>query len=204
MTIRGKGGHGSRPDLSNNPIDAFVDIYNRLNTLRMTKINPFTPLTFSIGEVTAGNSQNVIPEELKFKGTMRTFDREGAGMIFHEEFKKLIDSVCENHRCTAEYTRYTQPGLPVINDEECVALARDAIGKELGIDCLTTAEPWMASESFARFLNKWPGVFAFIGIKNEEKGVGAAHHNPSFDIDEAVLYKGTAAAAAYALAFLQK
>ena len=62
----------------------------------------------------------------------------------------------------------------------------------------------MASESFARFLAKWPGVFAFIGIKNEEKGVGAAHHNPSFDIDEAVLYKGTAAAATYALAFLEK
>lgn len=204
VTVRGKGGHGSRPDLSNNPIDAFVDIYNRLNALRMTKINPFTPLTFSIGEVTAGNSQNVIPEELKFKGTMRTFDREGAGMLFHHEFKKLIDSVCENHGCTAEYTRYTQPGLPVINDGDCVALARDAIGKELGNDCLTTAEPWMASESFARFLAKWPGVFAFIGIKNEEKGVGAAHHNPSFDIDEAVLYKGTAAAATYALAFLKK
>ena len=146
----------------------------------------------------------LLPEELKFKGTMRTFDREGAGMLFHHEFKKLIDSVCENHGCTAEYTRYTQPGLPVINDGDCVALARDAICKELGNDCLTTAEPWMASESFARFLAKWPGVFAFIGIKNEEKGVGAAHHNPSFDIDEAVLYKGTAAAATYALAFLEK
>ena len=203
VTIRGKGGHGSRPDQATSPIDAFVEIYNRLATLRITKIDPFTPLTYSIGEVTAGNSQNVIPGELKFKGTMRTFDREGAGMIFHREFKKLIDGVCELHGCTAEYTRYTLPGLPVLNDADCVALARKAIADELGEDCLMVTEPWMASESFAKFMNRWPGVFAFVGIRNPEKGSGAEHHNPYFDIDEDVLWKGSAAAAAYALHFLE-
>lgn len=203
VTIRGKGGHGSRPDQANSPIDAFVEIYNRLAAWRMTKIDPFTPLTYSIGEVTAGNSQNVIPEELKFKGTMRTFDREGAGMTFHREFKKLIDSVCALHGCTAEYTRYTLPGFPVVNDPRCAALARKVLAEELGADCLASAQPWMASESFAKFLNRWQGVFAFIGINNPQKGTGGEHHNPLFDIDEDVLWKGSAAAACYALAFLK-
>lgn len=203
VTIRGKGGHGSRPDRACNPIDAFVEIYSRMGNLRMTKIDPFTPLTFSIGEVTAGNCQNVIPEELTFKGTMRTFDREGAGMTFYHEFKKLIDSVCAFHGCEAVYTRYNLPGFPVINDRACAALARQAMGETLGADCLTEAEPWMASESFAKFLHRWPGVFAFIGIRNEEKGVGAEHHSPAFDIDEDVLWQGSAAAASYALAFLK-
>jgi hypothetical protein len=48
----------------------------------------------------------------------------------------------------------------------------------------------------------WPGVFALLGIKNEEKGIGAEHHNAYFDLDEDVLYKGSASAATYAIEFL--
>ena len=61
----------------------------------------------------------------------------------------------------------------------------------------------MASESFSQYLMMWPGVFAFLGMKNEEKGIGAAHHNQQFDIDEDVLVKGAAGAATYALEFLK-
>ena len=60
----------------------------------------------------------------------------------------------------------------------------------------------MASEPFARYLALWPGVFALLGIRNEEKGSGGEHHSPDFDIDESVLYQGAASAAAYALEFL--
>ena len=203
ITIEGKGGHGSRPDLATSPIDAFVDIYTRLSALRLTKIDPFKALTYSIGEVQAGNSQNSIPDSLKFKGTVRTFDRDGAGMIFYDELKKLVDGVCELHGCRAIYTRYNVPSLAVINDNECAGLARDVIGQELGIDSVVSTEPWMASEAFSRYLCMWPGVFVLLGIKNEEKGIGAEHHNAYFDIDETVLYKGAASAATYALEFLK-
>ena len=61
----------------------------------------------------------------------------------------------------------------------------------------------MASESYSQYLLQWPGVFCFIGMKNDEKGVGAAHHNRYFDIDENVLIKGSVGAATYALEFLK-
>ncbi|NLY08935.1 MAG: hypothetical protein GXZ11_03420, partial [Tissierellia bacterium] len=51
-------------------------------------------------------------------------------------------------------------------------------------------------------LAQWPGVFAFLGMKNDEKGVGAAHHNEYFDLDEDSLAMGTAGAVAYAINFL--
>ena len=203
VTIEGKGGHGSRPDLSSSPIDAFVAIYNGLSALRLTKIDPFKSLAYSIGFVKAGDAHNIIPQTLTFKGTMRTFDRDGAGMTFHREMKKLIDGVCELYGCRAVYEKYTEPGIPVINDKECAAFARDVIGEELGRENIIEVEPWMASEPFSQFLYMWPGVFAFLGVKNEEKGIGAEHHNSYFDIDEAVLYKGSAAAATYALEFLK-
>ena len=66
ITIHGKGGHGSRPDQANSPIDCFVAIYNALQAARLTKITPFKPLTLSVGLLQAGAVSNVIPNDLTF------------------------------------------------------------------------------------------------------------------------------------------
>jgi len=50
----------------------------------------------------------------------------------------------------------------------------------------------MGAEDFAFYLQKVPGVFIFLGIRNEEKGIVHPHHHPKFDVDESVLWKGTA------------
>ncbi|MBR2594706.1 MAG: hypothetical protein IKE06_00105, partial [Solobacterium sp.] len=144
-----------------------------------------------------------IPDECTFGGTMRTFDRDGAGMVFYNAFKKLIEDTADAYDCTVRYNRFAMPGYAVVNDPECAQFARKVLKEELGDCVIDNAEPWMASESFSRYLLQWPGVFAFIGMKNDEKGVGAAHHNRYFDIDEDVLVKGAAGAATYAIEFLK-
>lgn len=203
VTLVGKGGHGSRPDKASNPIDAFHAIYGALQAMRMTHFSPFEPLTYSIGKLQAGASANVIPQELTFGGTMRTFDQYGAGMAFYRELKTIIEDACRRYHCTPIYNVYRRPTTPVINDPECAQLARKAIGAVLGQDALAETEPWMGSETFSLYQLLWPGVFAFLGIRNEEKGTGAEHHNPYFDVDESVLTKGAACAAAYAVEFLR-
>lgn len=204
VTLEGRGGHGSRPDQSVSPIDAFRAIYQGLEGIRLRKIDPYKTLTYSVGKLSSGLQGNVIPDDCTFGGTMRTFDRDGAGMVFHDEFKKLIEDTADAYGCTVKYNRYSLPGFAVVNDPECAQFARKVIAKELGEDCVIgDAEPWMASESYSQYLLQWPGVFCFIGMKNDEKGVGAAHHNRYFDIDEDVLIKGSVGAATYALEFLK-
>ena len=61
-----------------------------------------------------------------------------------------------------------------------------------------------AAETFALTESVYPGVFAFVGIKNEELGSGGNHHTPEFDIDEKGLTAGVAAALASVLAFLRE
>ena len=58
-------------------------------------------------------------------------------------------------------------------------------------------------ENFGQYISMWPGVFAFLGMKNPEKG-SRSHHNQNFDIDEDVLFKGRAASATYAIEFLKQ
>ena len=62
----------------------------------------------------------------------------------------------------------------------------------------------MASESMSAYLKLWPGVLAFVGVRNEALGCGANHHTPQFDLDEAAMRSGAAAACAFALDFLEK
>lgn len=203
ITIDGQGGHGSRPDQSINPIDAFWAIYGGMLSLRLQKVDPYKTCTYSVGKLSGGVVGNVIPQTVSFAGTMRTFDREDAGMTFYNEFRHLIDKTCEAYKCRPIYNRYTLPGLPVVNDTDMAQWARKVIGEELGAENVGTWEPWMASESYGQYLAQWPGVFAFLGMENEEKGVGAAHHNQAFDIDEDVLKLGATGAATYAIEYLK-
>jgi amidohydrolase len=204
VTIEGRGGHGSRPDQSVSPIDAFAAIYQGMESIRLRNIDPYKPFTYSIGKVISGQQGNVIPDICEFSGTMRTFDRDETGMVFYKEFKKLIDRTVDAYGCTAQYNQYPLPGYAVVNDRECAVFARKVIGEEVGAEHIVSGvEPWMASESYAGYMVLYPSVFAFVGIKNPDKGVGAAHHNRLFDLDEDVFYLGAAAHATYAMEFLK-
>lgn len=204
ITIEGKGGHGSRPHQAISPIDAFVAIYNGLHTLRLNKISPFEPLTWSIGVIETGNgAYNAIPQTIRFKGTMRTFDRDGVGMVFYNEMRKLVDSVCETYGCKAVYNEYSLPRCGVVNDAESARFAKEVIGREIGAENIITKEPSMGGETFRFYQMVYTGVFAFLGARNEEKGCTGKAHNEKFDIDEDALYIGSACHAAYAIDFLK-
>ena len=203
ITIEGCGGHGSRPDQAVNPLDAFWAIYGGMLSLRVQKIDPYQTLTYSIGKVNAGVAGNIIPQTVNFAGSMRTFDPDGAGMAFYDAFRQLIDSTCQAYGCKATYNAFTRPGLAIVNDPELAAFARNTLAAELGQEHVGTGEPWMASDSYSQYLRQWPGVYAFLGVENAEKGVGAAHHNQAFDLDEDVLKLGSAGAAAYAMEYLR-
>ncbi|MDR0843157.1 MAG: amidohydrolase [Acidobacteriota bacterium] len=201
VTLRGKGGHGSRPDGANHPLDAFVAIYNALHTVRMKHISPFDPLTFAIGQLASGNRGNIIPGELTFTGTARFFDIT-VGEKFKAEFVALLKNI------TAAYHVDYQLApificLPTVNNADAAAFARAAAGSILGADALITGEPQMASESYALIARLWPAVMAHVGIRNEAVGSGADHHDEFFDIDEAALPVCVAETLAFAFEFVR-
>lgn len=201
VKIRGKSGHGSMPSLAVSPIDCFNTFYMALQSYRMRKVSPRNCLTYSFGMVQAGDTPNVIPDELTFAGTARCFVNED-GLSFREDFWKLLKDICDNYGCTAEIME--DQYFPVTaNNKECVDLARKAIAERVG-DVMEDTEPWMASETFAITESTYPGLFTFTGVKNEALGTGANHHTPEFDIDESGLKVGVEAALAYVLAMLEE
>ena len=72
IRIDGHGGHGSRPDLAQSPIDCFHDFYGNLQALRMRIVSPKECLTYSIGSLHSGDTLNVIPNSLTFRERSRS------------------------------------------------------------------------------------------------------------------------------------
>lgn len=202
VTIHGRSGHGSRPDLASSPIDCFCAIHQQANALRMRVVDPEQVLTYSLGVVKAGEQKNIIPDSLRFAGTVRTYDVAGSGERFASELRKIIDSACAAHGCEAEYHAFTRPIYETRNHPQAAQFARRAIEKHVGAGTLISGTRWMATESMSAYLKLWPGVLSFTGIKNEALGCGANHHTPQFDVDEAALVPGAAAACAFALEYL--
>lgn len=202
VVIKGKSGHGSRPDLSVAPLDCFTDFYNNLKAMRLNTLDPFKIITYSIGTINSGSAANIIPENLQFSGTARYLDYD-QGSHAAKEFKRILEKTCDLHNCTYEFiTEPQESDLIVYNQKDCAQLAINAVKNAIGIDALHSMPAWMASESFAFYEKYFPGVFAFVGIQNLEEGIGAEHHNVYFDLDEDALKLGVAATVQYTIDFL--
>ena len=201
VTLRGKGGHGSRPDLSFSPIDCFHAIYTGISMLKMKYSSPFKPLTLSLGCLQAGTVGNIIPGELTFKGTLRYFDREDALRLI-EEFRRLLETTAPLYHCTVEHNLHA-PSSGLVNNPVCAGIAREAYREAFGQDCILDAEMQMGSETFALTAALWPSAFTCLGMRSEALGTTAEHHNEYFDVAEDVLAEAAAAGLVYASAFQQ-
>jgi amidohydrolase len=79
-------------------------------------------------------------------------------------------------------------GYPVlINDPEMSKLVASACSKGIGEENVEVLKPSMGGEDFAYYLQRVPGAFFRLGVRNESKGIVHPYHSSLFDIDEEVL-----------------
>jgi metal-dependent amidase/aminoacylase/carboxypeptidase family protein len=101
----------------------------------------------------------------------------------------VSENIAAAHNCTVQF--HDRNGIvldPVVNDAKLTQFTAEAV-KEIYPDRVVADEQyiWYAAESFSKYSQLAPTVFVFPGIKNEELGSGAEHHNDQFDIDEDAL-----------------
>lgn len=202
--IVGKGGHASRPDLSINPVFAAANVLTGIASAWNNQRDITKVLTLGITQIQGGEIYNVIPNSVFIGGTIRFFDlnegRKGFSII-----REVSENIARAHHCTVEF--HDKMGVvldPVVNDSSLAVFAREA-AREIYPDKVISGEQyiWYASETFAKYSQLSPTVFIFLGIKNENLGSGAEHHNDHFDLDEDALQYGVGAMAQFAVQYLQ-
>lgn len=204
LTIKGKGGHGSRPDLSINPVFAAAAIAANIPGAFVNQLNVEKTVTFGLTSIRGGESFNIFPEEAYISGSMRFFDRE-EGMKARDIVIKVAEHTAAMHNCQVDYSKMAgEVGIPVINDIACAKLAKKAVKEIYGDEAVPDVfQRWYASESFGKYLQEYPGVLALLGIRNFDYGSGAEHHNERFDVDENVLDMGVKATVNYVVNLME-
>jgi hippurate hydrolase len=203
ITVHGKGGHASSPHLAVDPITVAAEILLGLQVAVTRGIDPFDPAVVTIAKVTAGTTNNIIPETAELLGTIRTVSEETRAEV-KEMIARLVEGIAGAHGATAVLD--IEPGYPVtVNDDDFAAfaleVARDLVGAE-AVEPLKA--PIMGAEDFSYVLQKVPGAMAFLGAVPaglDPESVPQNHSNLVV-FDEEALPVGVALYAAVALRHL--
>lgn len=201
LVIRGFGGHGARPHKANDPIVLAAHLIHAVQNILSRRINPLDPAVISICTIGGGTAHNVIPETVRMGGTIRTMS-EATRKAMHEELRRACGVV---EALGGSYELEIGFGLPVtVNDPEVTEISLAGLRKMLGEDKAIVRDQIMASEDFSYMLQRAPGCFLRLGVKNPGWDREYPVHTSTFRLDEDALPIGTAAMAAVAVNWMQE
>ena len=188
ISIIGEGGHAAAPHQTVDPTSVMVDIYNALLKLVSREVDPFERCVLSLPVFEASDAHNIIPTIAKVKGTLRTMNPEVRNHLM-KRIKEVVEGFSAAWRCKAK-VKFNPMAYPtVINDDKTV----DALFEILRtVSEIQIMDQTMIAEDFAFYLQKTNGAFMTLGIRNEAKGIIFPHHHPQFQVDESILWNGTA------------
>jgi amidohydrolase len=149
----------------------------------------------------SGSAFNVIPQEARIQGTIRTFDQRVRAIVL-ERFEQIVRGTAETLGCQAEIiVKRITPAL--VNDPSISEKVQETARRILpDFDLRTAGYVTMGAEDAAFLLEKVNGCFFFVGSANRERHLDYGHHHPKFDFDEEALIHATALMAVAAMDLL--
>ena len=188
ITVRGKGGHGSAPHLSADPVVAAAHIVVALQTVVSRNVDPREMAVISVGAIHGGEAANVIPQNVTMRLTVRAFNPDIRAML-KQRITDLVQSQAQTMGVQADVDYdWRYPSL--INDEASTAFAKQVALDWLGEKgVMPNLAPLTGSEDFSFMLQECPGCYLIVG-----NGQGDHHHtggcmvhNPGYDFNDAIL-----------------
>ena len=174
--ISGKGGHAAKPHETVDPTVIASQIVVALQTIASRRADPVEQVVVSITSFeTSSTAFNVIPQEVKIKGTVRTLDPDVRDLA-EKEYLRITELTAEamGGSADAKFTR----GYPVMSNsseqtEFAAKVARDVAG-----EC-AEAPLVMGGEDFAYMLEERPGAYILLG-----NGDSSPVHHPKYNFND--------------------
>jgi amidohydrolase len=204
IKVNGRQTHGAMPWFGVDPIVTAAQVVLGLQTVVSRQVDlTHEPAVVTIGMIKGGVRQNIIPDSVEMRGTIRSFDEEMRDDI-HERVTSISESIAKSARATC--TVCINKNYPVtVNDPALTEAMATTLGRVAGADKLQVVPKVMGSEDFSFFQRVVPGLFFFLGVVPEGKDPKevAPNHSPRFFIDEKSLVVGVRALAHVACDFLE-
>lgn len=188
ITIKGKGGHAAAPHLTADTILIASQLIVSLQQIIARNNNPLSPSVLSICSIQGGHTTNVIPSEVKLKGTFRAMD-EAWRFKAHELIRKQAIGLVES--MGGEIDLLIDIGYPTVDNDPAFTGANWQLAETyMGKENVEETEIRMGAEDFGYYTQQIPGCFFRLGVRNEAKGIVHNVHTPQFDIDENAIETG--------------
>ena len=203
ITVHGRQTHGAMPWFGVDPIVTSAQVILGLQTVVSRQVDlTQEPAVVTIGAIKGGLRENIIPDSVEMRGTIRTFDEEMRDDI-HERVTTLAEAIARGSR--AGCTVCIRKNYPVtVNDPALTAAMLPTLARVAGAG-LKEVPKVMGSEDFSFFQRVVPGLFIFNGVvpAGIDPRSAAPNHSPRFFIDEAGLPLGLRALAHLACDYLE-
>jgi amidohydrolase len=191
VTVRviGQKVHAAWPHQGIDPVFVASEIVMGLQSIRSRRIDPVEPIVLTFGSIHGGNRHNIIADEVRLEGTLRTHNeavREKAISLVRE----IVNGVAGSHGAKAEVSWSPRSNPPTVNDTKLVEATLPVMRRTLGEAKVIHVAPVMGAEDFSYFQKEIPGFMYWLGVGNKAKGITAMLHTPDFDIDETSLTTG--------------
>jgi len=193
ITVRGRGGHASTPHMSADPVPVAAEIVLALQSMVTRRVDVFDPAVVTVGHITAGAANNIIPDSAFLEGTVRTLSPARRADVV-ASVERVATHVAAAHDMTAEFVHVE--GYPVtVNDaavaDQVLATAATLLGEEASV---RMPDPLMGAEDFSYVLERVPGAMAFVGAcpPGHEPETAPGNHSNLVVFDEEALPVGVA------------
>lgn len=194
ITVKGVQTHGAYPWSGIDPITTASQIVLGLNTIVSRNVKLIeNPAVVSVGAINGGNRHNIIPEEVKLVGTIRTLGVEQRALVFRR-IEEIATNIAKSAGATAEV--FLEEGYPVtINNPELTMKTLPSLYKAAGRENVSEKTVVMGAEDFSYFAREVPGFFFFLGAMdlNKKPEEVAPHHTPDFYLNESGFVVGVKA-----------
>ncbi|HEY9651211.1 MAG TPA: M20 family metallopeptidase [Coleofasciculaceae cyanobacterium] len=188
LFIMGESGHGARPHEAVDAIWIASQVITTLQQAISRTQNPLRPMVLTIGQISGGRAPNVIADQVRLAGTVRSLHPETHANL-PEWIEGIVRHVCETY--DARYEMNYRRGVPSVQNDLVLtqlveAAAREAWGNER-VQILT--EPSLGAEDFSVYLQHAPGTMFRLGVGLHDK-VNHPLHHPQFEVDESAIITG--------------
>lgn len=201
IRVTGRGGHGAMPDQTIDPVVTASQIITSLQSIPSRNISPLHSIAISIGSIHGGEVFNVIPSQVEFQGTIRTFEPSVRQVVL-DRFEQVVTMTAKAMGCEVDIEMQVLTPA-VINDHSITAHVQQIAQSILPQDYIEKNYRAMVSEDMAYMMQDIPGCYFLVGSANRDKGLDASHHHPRFDIDEDVLPNAVALMSAATVSYLK-
>src|SRR5215831_757564 len=175
ITIRGLGGHGSKPEATKDPIVVAAQTILALQTIVSRENSPLDPAVVTVGSIHGGSKSNIIPDEVKLLLTVRSYKEE-----VRQHILASIERITKNIAAAAGIPDDRAPIVKVSDTEVTPATYNDpklterlagVFQRTLGGNNVVQWPPIMGSEDFGRFSldHQIPSMMFWLGAVAPEK-----------------------------------